>query len=90
MPIGVFVQRSGLTSSALQFYADSGLLNPAEIDPVSGYRYYSSDQVTRATVLRQLREIAVPSLLSRLSSTPGLTRHPGCWMSMSRRSLGTR
>ncbi|MGW8554845.1 DNA polymerase III subunit beta family protein [Streptomyces tubercidicus] len=60
MPIGVFAQRSGLTSSALRFYADSGLLPPAEVDPVSGYRYYSADQVARATVLRQLREIAMP------------------------------
>ncbi|MFI7314870.1 DNA polymerase III subunit beta family protein [Streptomyces hygroscopicus] len=60
MPIGVFAQRSGLTSSALRFYADSGLLPPAEVDPVSGYRYYSAGQVARATVLRQLREIAMP------------------------------
>ncbi|MFJ8011168.1 MerR family transcriptional regulator [Streptomyces sp. NPDC096339] len=60
MPIGVFAQRSGLTSSALRFYADSGLLPPAEVDPVSGYRYYSADQLVRATVLRQLREIAMP------------------------------
>ncbi|WP_326623389.1 MerR family transcriptional regulator [Streptomyces decoyicus] len=60
MPIGVLAQRSGLTSSALRFYADSGLLPPAEVDPISGYRYYSADQVARATVLRQLREIAMP------------------------------
>ncbi|MFJ3661698.1 MerR family transcriptional regulator [Streptomyces sp. NPDC090119] len=60
MPIGVFAQRSGLTPSALRFYADSGLLPPAEVDPVSGYRYYSTGQVARATVLRQLREIAMP------------------------------
>ncbi|MFR9793883.1 MerR family transcriptional regulator [Streptomyces sp. MB22_4] len=60
MPIGVFAQRSGLTSSALRFYADSGLLPPAEVDPVSGYRYYDADQVARATALRQLREIAMP------------------------------
>ncbi|MEU1214539.1 MerR family transcriptional regulator [Streptomyces sp. NPDC005790] len=60
MPIGVFARRSGLTSSALRFYADSGLLSPAETDPVSGYRYYSAGQVARAAVLRQLREIAMP------------------------------
>ncbi|MEU8848189.1 MerR family transcriptional regulator [Streptomyces sp. NPDC048564] len=60
MPIGVLAQRSGLTSSALRFYADSGLLPPAEVDPVTGYRYYGADQVARATALRQLREIAMP------------------------------
>lgn len=60
MPIGVFARRSGLTPSALRFYADSGLLRPAEVDPVTGYRYYGADQVARATVLRRLREIAMP------------------------------
>ncbi|MFJ9871581.1 MerR family transcriptional regulator [[Kitasatospora] papulosa] len=60
MPIGVFAQRSGLTSSALRFYADSGLLPPAEVDPASGYRYYGADEVARAIALRQLREIAMP------------------------------
>lgn len=60
MPIGVFARHSGLTASALRFYADSGLLPPAEVDPISGYRYYSTEQVARATALRQLREIAMP------------------------------
>ncbi|MFG2714375.1 MerR family transcriptional regulator [Streptomyces goshikiensis] len=60
MPIGAFAERSGLTSSALRFYADSGLLHPAEVDPDSGYRHYSGDQVARATALRQLREMGMP------------------------------
>ncbi len=60
MPIGVFARRSGLTPSALRFYADSGLLRPAETDPVSGYRYYRPDQVARAVALRRLRELAMP------------------------------
>jgi DNA-binding transcriptional MerR regulator len=60
MPIGAFAQRTGLTPSALRFYADSGLLPPAEVDPASGYRYYAAGQVARATVLRRLRELAMP------------------------------
>lgn len=60
MPIGVFAQRSGLTSSALRFYADSGLLPPADVDPVTSYRYYAAAQLERATTLRRLREIAMP------------------------------
>ncbi len=60
MPIGAFARRTGLTASALRFYADSGLLPPVEVDPVSGYRYYGADQVARAAALRQLREIAMP------------------------------
>ncbi|MDG4533708.1 MerR family transcriptional regulator [Streptomyces sp. AV19] len=60
MPIGIFARHSGLTPSALRFYADSGLLRPAEVDPVSGYRYYGAGQVARATALRRLRELAMP------------------------------
>ncbi|MBU6533608.1 DNA polymerase III subunit beta family protein [Streptomyces mayonensis] len=60
MPIGVFARCTGLTASALRFYADSGLLPPAEVDPGSGYRYYGADQVERATALRGLRELAMP------------------------------
>lgn len=60
LPIGLFAQRSGLTASALRFYADSGLLPPAETDAVSGYRYYSPDQLERAVTLRRLRAIAMP------------------------------
>ncbi|RMI28402.1 DNA polymerase III subunit beta family protein [Nocardia stercoris] len=59
MSIGVFAQRTGLTASALRFYADSGLLRPAEVDPVTGYRYYGRDQFERAVTLRRLREMGV-------------------------------
>ncbi|MFD4369740.1 MerR family transcriptional regulator [Rhodococcus sp. NPDC058521] len=55
MSIGEFARASGLTSSALRFYADSGLLLPSEVDAGSGYRYYAADQVQRATLLRRLR-----------------------------------
>lgn len=60
MPIGAFARSTGLTPSALRFYADCGLLSPAEVDAVSGYRYYLQEQVPRAELLRQLREIAMP------------------------------
>ncbi|GGZ27621.1 MerR family transcriptional regulator [Streptomyces nitrosporeus] len=60
MPIGAFARRSGLTPSALRFYADSGLLRPAEVDESSGYRYYGDGQVARAATLRRLRETGMP------------------------------
>ncbi|MDR2280128.1 MAG: MerR family DNA-binding transcriptional regulator, partial [Gordonia sp. (in: high G+C Gram-positive bacteria)] len=41
MAIGAFARRTGLTASALRFYADAGLLVPAWTDPSSGYRFYS-------------------------------------------------
>ncbi|MGS2810842.1 DNA polymerase III subunit beta family protein [Nocardia sp. MW-W600-9] len=64
MPIGSFARRSGLTASALRFYADAGLLLPREVDPAS-YRYYTDDQVDRAVLLRQLREIGMPLAITK-------------------------
>ncbi len=58
--IGAFARISGLTASALRFYADSGLLAPALVDPISGYRYYAEEQLGRAIVIRELRDIGMP------------------------------
>ncbi|NKY85069.1 DNA polymerase III subunit beta family protein [Nocardia veterana] len=58
--IGAFARASGLTASALRFYADSGLLAPAIVDPVSGYRYYAQAQRERAERIRELRAIGMP------------------------------
>ncbi|MFE6227146.1 MerR family transcriptional regulator [Streptomyces sp. NPDC057854] len=73
MPIGVFARRTGLTASALRFYADSGLLPPAEVDPVTGYRSYAAGQEERAGVLRRLREIGMPlaDVRAVLDGSPG-------------------
>lgn len=60
MTIGEFARVTGLTASALRFYADSGLLPPADVDGVSGYRRYAPGQVGRARLLRRLREIGTP------------------------------
>ncbi|MBH0776908.1 DNA polymerase III subunit beta family protein [Nocardia bovistercoris] len=58
--IGAVARASGLTASALRFYDDSGLLAPAHVDAATGYRYYAPEQCERATLIRQLREIAIP------------------------------
>lgn len=73
MSIGTFARSTGLTASALRFYADSGLLHPTEVDAASGYRLYGTQQLERAVLLRQLREIGMPlaSAKSVLDSGPG-------------------
>lgn len=58
--IGALARASGLTPSALRFYGDCGLLVPAEVDPVTGYRYYTEPQRERAVLIRKLREIDIP------------------------------
>lgn len=59
MSIGAFAELSGLTASALRFYDDAGVLRPEQVDPVTGYRYYTDSQRTRASRLRQLRDIGM-------------------------------
>lgn len=59
MSIGAFAKLAGLTASALRFYDDAGLLNPEQVDRITGYRLYSEEQLDRALQLRQLREIGM-------------------------------
>src|SRR5215469_13514099 len=45
VPIGDFSRMTHLSVKALRFYHDQGVLEPARIDPPSGYRYYEAAQV---------------------------------------------
>lgn len=60
LTIGAFARLVGLSSSALRFYDDCGLLHPQEVDSASGYRYYSAEQERRATTISRLRGIGLP------------------------------
>jgi len=48
MTIGTFAERTRLSPKALRLYDRLGLLPPARTDPLSGYRFYSEDQVAGA------------------------------------------
>ncbi|MCA9100492.1 MAG: MerR family transcriptional regulator [Planctomycetales bacterium] len=58
--IGEFSRVTGLTVKTLRFYHERGLLEPAAVDPASGYRYYDERNVQRAAVIRALRDLEVP------------------------------
>src|SRR5690349_18312889 len=60
MPIGRFSRLTGLTVKALRHYDELGLLRPAAVDPDTGYRSYSSDQVGLAEWIRTLRRLELP------------------------------
>jgi DNA-binding transcriptional MerR regulator len=57
---GEFGRRSGLSVKALRLYDLSGLLRPAQVDPVSGYRRYAVDQLDRARRISLLRRLDMP------------------------------
>ncbi|MDG4799355.1 MerR family transcriptional regulator [Micromonospora sp. WMMD980] len=58
--IGELARASGLTVSELRFYDRSGVLTPARVDPVTGYRWYTGDQVDPARLVAGLRRVGMP------------------------------
>ncbi|WP_233435852.1 MerR family transcriptional regulator [Streptomyces anulatus] len=68
--IGEFARLSRLSAKALRRYDELGLLRPALVDPVNGYRYYDPAQVEGARLVAWLRRIGMP--LSRIGRVVAL------------------
>ncbi|MBB2923284.1 MerR family transcriptional regulator [Cellulomonas cellasea] len=60
LAIGEFSRLTHLSVRTLRRYHDAGLLEPATVDHVTGYRYYAADQIPTAQVVHRLRELGVP------------------------------
>jgi DNA-binding transcriptional MerR regulator len=60
MSIGEFARRSRLSPKALRLYDGLGLLSPARVDELSGYRYYEDAQLSQARLIAALRQVGVP------------------------------
>src|SRR5947209_3265916 len=59
IPIGQFSGLTWLSPKALRLYQAQGLMEPAWVDPESGYRYYRPSQVPVATRIGVLRRAGV-------------------------------
>jgi DNA-binding transcriptional MerR regulator len=60
LPIGRFARACRLSVKALRHYDAEGVLEPAFVDPDSGYRYYARAQVRPAGAIALLRSLDVP------------------------------
>jgi len=60
VPIGRFSQLTRLSVKALRLYDEMKLLEPAQVDEDSGWRYYALAQANRAEAIRLLRGIDMP------------------------------
>lgn len=60
LTIGEFAALTQLSVRTLRRYHDAGLLEPASVDPFTGYRYYQAGQIPVAQVIHRLRELDVP------------------------------
>ncbi len=68
--IGEFARLSRLSAKALRRYDELGLLRPALVDPVNGYRYYDRAQAETARLVAWLRRIGMP--LARIAEVVAL------------------
>ena len=60
LAIGDFSRATHLNIKALRHYHRIGLLEPAEVDPFTGHRRYTTDQIPTAQVIRRFRALDMP------------------------------
>jgi DNA polymerase III subunit beta len=58
--IGEAARASGLSVSALRWYDGAGVLVPAAVDPGTGYRRYTAEQIRAARLIAGLRRVGMP------------------------------
>ena len=68
--IGDFAVMTSLSRKALRHYHDIGILEPAHIDPYTGYRFYDTSQVDHAHIIRRFRSLgmSIPDIKALLST----------------------
>ena len=60
LSIGTFSELTRLSIKALRLYNQLGILRPTHTDPQTGYRYYDPDQIPRARMIRNMRDMDMP------------------------------
>lgn len=73
--IGEAARASGLTVSALRWYDGAGVLVPAVVDPSTGYRRYTADQIRAARLIAGLRRVGMP--VPEIAEAVRDIEHPG-------------
>jgi RimJ/RimL family protein N-acetyltransferase len=80
MSIGEFARRSRLSPKALRLYDGLGVLPPARVDELSGYRYYEGAQLEQARLIASIADERLP-LVSDIMARIGA---PYGWRSTNR------
>lgn len=60
LTIGDFARATHLSVKTLRHYHQVGLLEPAGVDPHTGYRRYTTEQIPTAQVIRRFRALEMP------------------------------
>jgi DNA-binding transcriptional MerR regulator len=73
LTIGDFSRATHLSVKTLRHYHGLGLLVPAEVDPGSGYRRYTTEQIPAAQVIGRFRDLDMPlEKIAEVLSAPDL------------------
>lgn len=77
LSIGEFARLTHLPVKTLRHYHQVGVLVPATVDPVTGYRRYGTDQVGPAHLARRLRalDMPLPEVRTVLATDDGSSRN---------------
>jgi len=60
LTIGEFSRLTHVSVKALRHYHEVGLLEPADVDSSTGYRFYATAQIPTAQVIRRFRDLDMP------------------------------
>jgi DNA-binding transcriptional MerR regulator len=60
LAIGDFSRATQLSVKMLRHYHQIGLLEPVDVDQATGYRRYSTDQISTAQIIRRFRTLEMP------------------------------
>ena len=72
MTIGDFSRATRLSAKTLRFYHREGLLEPSRVDPTNGYRFYTTEQISDAQVIRHFRSLDMPiGVIREVLASPG-------------------
>ena len=74
LTIGDFSRATQLSVKTLRHYHRVGLLAPADVDADTGYRWYTTDQIHTAQVIRRFRDLDMPlSQIHAVLAAPDLS-----------------
>jgi DNA-binding transcriptional MerR regulator len=60
LAIGDFSRATHVSVKMLRYYHRIGLLEPADVDPDTGYRRYTTDQIPTVQIIRRFRALEMP------------------------------
>lgn len=55
--IGEFSKMVDIPTRTLRYYADCGVLEPSHVDPLTGYKYYSEEDITECEFIKLLKSL---------------------------------